>query len=172
MKVYRLRARQQLDRPLSEVFEFFSDARNLGRVTPPWLRFEIVSGHELTMRPGLQIDYSIRLWVLPMRWRSEITAWEPPHRFVDEQRRGPYRVWHHEHRFGAEGDTTWVEDQVLYSAVGGSIVNKLFLEPQLGAIFRYRQRVMHELFGNVCTPTVELLGQAPGPDVSGLEPTS
>jgi ligand-binding SRPBCC domain-containing protein len=169
VKIFQLRARQQLDRPLDDLFDFFADAQNLGEVTPGWLRFRILSEEELTMRVGLKIDYTLRLWGIPVRWQSEITEWDPPHRFVDEQRKGPYRIWHHEHRFRADGDTTWVEDHVLYASIGGSIVNKLFLEPQLRQIFRFRQKVMHEKFGNVTSPTVELLGEARGVDLQHLE---
>ena len=88
MRRFVLDAEQLLPRPLGEVFAFFSDPGNLQRITPPWLGFEIIGGHDSQMRAGLLIDYRLRIHGLPVRWQSEITIWDPPRRFVDEQRRG------------------------------------------------------------------------------------
>src|SRR3954468_23005074 len=96
-------ARILLPRPVTEVFMFFAEPGNLETLTPPWLRFHILTPQPILMRAGARIDYRLRVHGLPVRWQSEITAWEPPVRFVDEQRRGPYRVWVHEHTF-EEGD--------------------------------------------------------------------
>ncbi len=166
MPIFHLRTRQHLDRPRDEVFGFFSRAANLGVITPDWLDFEILTPGDPEMRVGLLLDYRIRLRGIPMKWQSEITVWEPPYRFVDEQRRGPYSRWHHTHSFLADGDTTWVEDHVEYASIGGHVVNRLFLEPQLRAIFEHRQRVIGEMFGDVTPPVTELLGtEAPAGDV-------
>jgi ligand-binding SRPBCC domain-containing protein len=134
-------------RPRSEVFEFFSDPGNLELLTPPWLRFRILSPRPMEMRPGLRIDYRIRLHGLPLRWRSEITVWEPPARFVDEQLRGPYRRWIHEHRFVERDGGTEVVDLVRYAVPGGRWVERFLVAPDLLRIFDHRQMRIAELLG-------------------------
>ncbi len=126
-------------RSRAEVFAFFADPGNLERLTPPWLSFRILTPRPIAMRAGLRLDYRISLHGLPLRWQSEITAWEPPFRFVDEQRRGPYRLWIHEHRFHERGGGTEIVDQVRYAAPGGRLVEKLFVDRDLARIFDYRR---------------------------------
>jgi ligand-binding SRPBCC domain-containing protein len=137
---------QLVPRPLEEVFAFFSDPHNLQRITPPWLDFEVLGLSDRQMREGLLIDYRLRIHGIPIRWRSEITAWDPPRRFVDEQRRGPYRLWIHEHTFEARGDSTLVGDHVQYSVIGGVIVQKLFVARDVRRIFAFRRQKLEELF--------------------------
>ncbi|MEO8071308.1 MAG: SRPBCC family protein, partial [Acidobacteriota bacterium] len=84
-----------MPKPIDEVFEFFGDARNLERLTPAFVNFKILTPQPIVMRPGTLIDYRISLRGLPVKWRSEITEWNPPYSFVDEQRRGPYKKWIH-----------------------------------------------------------------------------
>lgn len=131
------------------VFQFFSRAENLGRITPPELGFRILSGIPIRMDAGAVIDYTILLYGFPLRWRTEITDWNPPHSFQDTQRKGPYASWVHTHRFIAEADgTTTIEDTVRYSlpfGILGAIVQPLVAR-QLSRIFDYRQRVMIKLF--------------------------
>jgi ligand-binding SRPBCC domain-containing protein len=145
--LFLLEAAQWVPRPLDEVFAFFADAGNLDILTPPWLRFQILTPRPIAMRAGALIDYRLRLHGLPLRWRSEITAWEPPHRFVDEQRRGPYRTWIHEHRFEPRDGGTLVRDRVRYSITGGALVERLLVRADLVRIFGYRQAKLRELFG-------------------------
>ena len=111
---FRLSAGVVVPRPIDEVFGFFADAHNLEAITPPWLRFRLRGASALPVQKGTMIDYELRLHGLPLRWRSEITVWDPPHRFVDEQRRGPYREWTHEHSFHDLGGSTEVRDRVDY----------------------------------------------------------
>src|SRR5277367_5549628 len=99
MTEFTLHNEQWLPRPRSEVFPFFSEARNLEELTPPWLNFEVLTPPPLVMKPGLLIDYRIRVHGIPIRWRTEILTWEPPERFVDTQLSGPYTLWHHTHTF-------------------------------------------------------------------------
>lgn len=148
MKKFTLNKTLMLARPLEEVFSFFADAHNLARITPDWLSFTVVSSGPIEMAQGTVIDYRIKLRGIPMRWQSEITAWEPPHRFVDEQRRGPYEFWIHEHTFEAVGDgCTRVGDRVRYGVPGGGLIHRLFVERDLDRIFDYRTQKLLELFG-------------------------
>jgi hypothetical protein len=146
MKTHSFNTEMWLKPPLEEVFSFFSDARNLERITPPWVRFRILTSGEIPMRLGALIDYRIRVHGVPLRWRSEITLWEPGRRFVDEQRRGPYRLWIHEHRFSAKDGGTLVEDRVEYAVPGGALVNRLFVANDVAKIFEYRKRKLEEIF--------------------------
>lgn len=151
MRRFELTSEVLLPRPRNEVFPFFADARNLERLTPPWLRFEVLTPTPIEMRPAAVIAYRLRLRGLPVRWRSEITAWEPPLRFVDEQRRGPYRLWIHEHRFEERAGRTLVSDRVRYAVPGGplleGLVNRLLVRPDLERVFAYRRAVLAGLFG-------------------------
>ena len=148
MKTFSLHNEVWLPQPLEEVFAFFSDARNLERLTPPWLRFEVLTPGAGLVRPGMLIDYRLRLHGFPIRWRSEITAWEPPHRFVDEQRHGPYRRWVHEHTFQASKGGTLATDNVEYAVSGGSLVNRLFVAPDLRRVFAFRRKTLLKIFGD------------------------
>jgi ligand-binding SRPBCC domain-containing protein len=147
MRVFELEAKQRIHRQREEVFAFFADAGNLERITPPWLRFHIVTPGPIEMSEGTIIDYRLRVHGLPMRWRSEITLWEPPHRFRDVQRRGPYRLWDHEHRFEEDGIGTLVTDHVRYALWGGALVHRFFVARDVERIFAYREKRMAEIFG-------------------------
>ena len=145
--LFTMETRQWFPRPVEHVFPFFADAGNLERITPPWLRFEILPPRPLEIRKGTMIDYRIRLHGLPLRWQSEITVWDPPRRFVDEQRRGPYRVWIHEHEFTERDGGTEVRDFVRYAAPGGWPVDRLIVRRDLRRIFAYRAATLHEILG-------------------------
>lgn len=138
---YVLHRVQWVPTPLDETFDFFSRPQNLARITPPWLAFRMVSD-DAVMREGLRIEYRIRPLGIPQKWVSEITAYDPPHRFVDEQLRGPYARWHHEHGFRTSKGGTEVTDTVRYALpLGplGRLAHALFVRRQLEAIFAFRQ---------------------------------
>jgi ligand-binding SRPBCC domain-containing protein len=147
MTVHEFHSELWLPRPRAEVFPFFADARNLEAITPDWLHFEVLAPGPFEMRTGLRIDYRLRIHGLPLRWQSEITVWEPPHRFVDEQRRGPYRLWRHEHRFAERDGGTLCTDHVRYAVPGGGLVHRLFVRRDVERIFEFRRRKLAERFG-------------------------
>lgn len=145
MPDHQLIRRQVLPLPLDQVFAFFAEPRNLARITPPWLGFRIVTPGELVMAPGLRIEYRVSPLLVPQRWVSEITRYDPPHRFVDEQRVGPYRKWHHLHEFEAVKGGTAIRDTITYALPFGPLgrlAHRLFVRRQLERIFAYRARVV------------------------------
>lgn len=148
MKTYNLKIEQCFPRPLEEVFSFFADAHNLEVITPPWLHFQTLTPGPIEMKRGTLIDYRLRLHGVPVRWQSEITAWDAPHRFVDVQCRGPYRLWIHEHTFVACNDGLLVRDEIEYAVPGGVLVQKLLAAPELKKIFDYRCQKLQEIFGS------------------------
>ena len=138
MKVRQFQSELWLPRPREEVFAFFSDARNLDAITPPWLCFQVVSTGPVEMKAGALIDYKLRVRGFPIRWRTKITEWEPPVRFVDEQLRGPYRLWIHEHEFEPRDGGTLVRDRVRYAVPFDFLVHNLFVRRDVARIFAYR----------------------------------
>jgi ligand-binding SRPBCC domain-containing protein len=147
MRIFSFQSQLWLERPRTEVFPFFSNALNLEEITPPWLRFRIVSTLPIEMHEGVEIDYRLRIRGIPIEWRSRITTWDPPYRFVDEQVRGPYRVWIHEHRFTERGGGTACEDNVQYAPAGGALINALFVEKDVQKVFAYRSEQLRKVFG-------------------------
>ncbi len=143
---FTLESSQWLPRLPEEIFPFYSDAFNLEALTPPILRFHVATPPPIEMRAGAVIDYRLRVRGLPMRWRSCITAWEPPNRFVDEQIKGPYRRWVHEHTFTPQDGGTLVRDVVDYDMFGGWLVDRLLVRHDLRRIFDYRQARLAEIF--------------------------
>jgi ligand-binding SRPBCC domain-containing protein len=139
--VHRLERRQYLDHPLERVFGFFAEAENLERITPPWLRFELLTAGPIAMRVGTLIDYRLHVHRVPLRWTSRIEEWEPGRAFVDRQLRGPYGLWHHRHSFAPDGDGTVVRDEVDYALPFGPIgelAHALLVRRDLERIFTYR----------------------------------
>lgn len=146
MKVYSLRSEVWVPHSPEAVFEFFSRAENLQTLTPHWLHLSILSNGPIAMKAGTRIRYGLRLHGIPIGWESEITAWQPPYRFVDRQTTGPYRRWVHEHQFLAHERGTKVCDNVQYSVFGGFLVNRLFVAPHLNEIFEFRRERVTRIF--------------------------
>lgn len=144
---YQLKTRLFVARDLDTTFGFFADAGNLQRLTPPWLDFAILTPRPIPMTAGSLIDYRIRVHGVPLRWRTEISEWRPPHGFVDQQVKGPYRMWHHTHTFVAADGGTLVEDTVRYRPIGGALMDRLFVRRDLVRIFMFRQREILAAFG-------------------------
>lgn len=151
-RTQKIHCQQKLPLPLEEVFSFFSNAENLEALTPPWVGFQILSPLPIEMKKGALIDYRIRVHGIPLVWRTEITEWAPPFRFVDEQLRGPYQLWRHEHRFESVEGGTLVSDDIEYCIPwswmpGAGLVQRWFVQPDLDRIFAYRRRALLSHFG-------------------------
>jgi len=149
-KTYTLDFKQQVPRPLPEIFEFFSRAENLEVLTPPWLNFKILHVRPQPVQKGTLIDYKLRLHGIPLRWTSEIVDWDPPHRFVDLQLRGPYKLWRHEHRFEPRDGGTLISDTItLALPLGflGQFAYKIKVHSDVQKIFAFREKKIRALFG-------------------------
>jgi ligand-binding SRPBCC domain-containing protein len=148
-KTHQLHREQLVAAPLEAVFEFFSRASNLEAITPPWLRFRVVTPEPVQMRRGTLIEYRLRLRGVPLRWVSLIEEWEPGVRFVDRQLTGPYQLWHHTHEFSdRQAAGTLVRDTVRYAIPFGplgELAHATFVEADLRKVFDYRQRAVASL---------------------------
>ncbi len=145
--VARLERETVVARGLEETFEFFADAGNLDLLTPSWVGFKILSPLPLDMHAGTLIDYRIRVHGVPVRWRTKIIVWDPPHRFVDLQVRGPYRWWRHEHRFEKVEGGTRVVDEVDYASPLGWIMHPLMVQRDVERIFDFRAGALQRELG-------------------------
>jgi len=145
MNVYIFEREQYFSQSIEEVFKFFADARNLEAITPPWLRFQIVTRDPLKMCPGAQIRYSLRWHGIPLRWVTEIEKWNPPYEFIDVQMKGPYKLWRHTHRFVplGKGAATRMIDRVEYALPFDPLsrfFHQLVVRRDLDSIFDYRSQ--------------------------------
>ena len=149
VRFHTLRREQWIPCNIDQVFAFFADARNLQQITPPWLHFRILSQDSGPVSEGSEIRYRLRLHGIPIFWKTEIRQWNAPCRFVDVQRSGPYRLWHHTHRFEADAGGTRMTDVVRYRlplGLLGRIVHALKVRGDVRRIFDYRFQRIHELF--------------------------
>ena len=150
-RFHTLRREQWIARPLEEVFAFFADARNLGAITPPWLAFRILTPDPIRMEAGTRLSYRLAWHGLPLQWLTEIRRWDPPHAFTDAQLRGPYRLWHHTHRFEAQRGGTRMTDVVRYRlpfGPAGRLMNAWKVRRDLDRIFDYRRERIAAQFGS------------------------
>jgi ligand-binding SRPBCC domain-containing protein len=147
--MHHFHSEQVVDRPVDEVFAFFSDANNLEAITPRQLNFQILTPGLIRMAAGARIDYQLKLYGIPLKWATLIESWTPPHEFVDVQLRGPYRVWRHTHRFASEGAGTRIVDDVDYElplGLLGRLVDALWTRREVAGIFGYRAEVIARQF--------------------------
>ena len=149
MKPHILIRETVLNGSIEEVFDFFSKAENLDKITPPILGFRIITPLPVEMKKGTLIDYKIKLNGIPFNWRTEITKWDPPNCFEDTQLKGPYKMWIHEHKFIERNNKTFMTDTVRYISPGGVIEfipHNLIVKKKVDFIFDYRQKIFDELF--------------------------
>ena len=138
-----------------EVFRFFADAFNLEAITPPWLRFRVLTPGPVHMAPGALIQYRLELHRIPIRWLTRIETWVAGERFVDVQVRGPYRLWHHTHTFEAHDGGTLVRDRVRYALpLGplGEVAHGLLVRRDLERIFDFRQESVARILATASGP--------------------
>ncbi|MFN4079399.1 MAG: SRPBCC family protein [Saprospiraceae bacterium] len=153
MSLYTLKRVQRLPIPLDQAWDFFSSPRNLQTITPAYMGFKITSDPEFNqeMYAGQVITYIVKpVMGIPLKWMTEITHVQPGRFFVDEQRMGPYKLWHHQHHFKAIEGGIEMTDLVHYRlplGILGDIAQVLFVRRQLDEIFDYRWRKLEELFG-------------------------
>lgn len=151
MRVHHYKTSMVLPLQINDVFPFFCDVLNLERITPPELHFRILTPHPIEISKGTVVDYRLRFYGIPLRWRSEITTWNPPYEFVDQQVLGPYNTWIHSHLFYEHDGSTIIEDTVHYRLPlwpFSELVAPL-VHHQLGRIFRYRgQAIRAALLGS------------------------
>jgi ligand-binding SRPBCC domain-containing protein len=149
---YVLEREQRVPRSRAEVFPFFAEARNLERLTPPFMKFEFETRGRIAMEPGALIDYRIQLFGFSMQWQTRIEAFFAPMRFVDVQLKGPYKRWHHTHEFHEIPGGTLLTDRVVYD-IGrgalGELARVLFVRRTLEKIFDYRYQTIADLFGTM-----------------------
>lgn len=145
---YFFSVKQYVPRDIDTVFKFFSDAKNLEEITPPFLNFAISKMSTKAIHKGTLIDYKLKLKGIPMKWRTLISEWNPPHAFVDTQLEGPYQVWHHTHRFEKLGEGTLLSDEVKYKLpLGflGQMMASSFVQSDVEKIFKFRREVIQKL---------------------------
>jgi ligand-binding SRPBCC domain-containing protein len=152
MAVHSLKNVQKIPTTLDQAWDFYSNHANLQTITPPHMKFEVISqDDEVRLRQGQIIEYKVRpLLNIPLYWRTEITNVTAPTYFVDEQRKGPYQLWQHQHYFKAIEGGVEMTDIVLYQNplwLLGELANVLFIKRKLRSIFEFRFRKMEEIFG-------------------------
>ena len=145
---YFYSVKQYVPREIEGVFKFFSEAANLEQITPPFLNFQVTHMSTKTIHEGTLIDYKLNLKGIPMKWKTLIAKWDPPHSFVDTQLKGPYQLWHHTHRFEKLGNGTLLSDEVRYKLpLGflGQVMASTFVQKDVEKIFKFRREVIHKI---------------------------
>lgn len=148
-RVYTLYREQLIHRPLADVFAFFAQPENLESITPPSLKFKILTPRPIAMQPGSLIEYRLKLFGIPFHWKTRIESFEPLSRFIDTQATGLYRRWHHTHEFRAVPEGTLIVDRVEYElplGLLGRLAHALFVRRSLNGIFDHREDRIRWLF--------------------------
>ncbi len=153
MKTYNLKFEQKIDLPVSDVFDFFSKPENLSLITPSRLKFDIITPTPLEMKDGQLIDYSLKImYVIKLHWRTLITHFEKPVKFIDQQIKGPYSLWHHTHKFKKIDGGTLIIDELKYAIPFGFIgrlIHFLYIKHDIKSIFEYRHKNLDKIFSEI-----------------------
>jgi ligand-binding SRPBCC domain-containing protein len=155
MRIRTFHREQWIAKPLADVFSFFCEARNLDRITPPWLNFRVLRQTRHELRVGTLIHYRLAWHGIPIDWTSRIEEWRPPYRFADLQLRGPYRLWHHTHIFEPLDRGTLMKDMVHYSVplgVLGDLCAGWLVRRDVERIFDYRAWKIAAMFREQTVP--------------------
>ena len=150
MKTYNIKFEQFIDLPIEDVFNFFSRPENLSLITPPRLKFDILTPSPIQMKEGQLIDYSLTImYFMKLHWRTLITNYNHPHKFIDQQIKGPYSLWHHTHIFQEKNGGTLIQDEVTYAITFGLIgrlIHAIYIKYDLRSIFKYRHKILNKIF--------------------------
>jgi len=153
MKIYNIKFEQFIDLPIEQVFNFFSKPENLSLITPPRLKFDILTPSPIKMKEGQLIDYSLTImYFIKLRWRTLITDYEKPHKFVDQQIKGPYSLWHHTHTFKEKEGGTLICDNVTYAipfGIIGRFMHGIYIKYDVHSIFKYRGKILNQIFSAI-----------------------
>ncbi len=153
MKTYTLKYEQYIDLPINDVFNFFSKPENLSLITPARLKFDILTPVPLKMKEGQLVDYSLKImYLIKLHWRTLITHYEKPYKFVDQQIKGPYTMWHHTHTFEEKDGGTLIRDDLKYAiplGILGRFVHALYIKHDIQSIFKYRQKILDDIFTEI-----------------------
>ena len=153
MKTYNLEFEQFIDLPIEDVFDFFSKPENLSLITPPRLRFDILTPTPLEMKEGQLIDYSLKiLYLIKLHWRTLITDYQKPYKFIDQQIKGPYTLWHHTHTFEEKDGGTLIKDNLKYVIPFGwigRVIHFIYIKHDISGIFQYRHKILNDIFSEI-----------------------
>jgi ligand-binding SRPBCC domain-containing protein len=158
VRIYTLQCEMLTDQTVDRTFSIFEEPYNLAKITPPWLNFKVTSRSPVQMHQGAEIEYTIRWLGIPIRWKTVIAEYCPPHHFVDEQAKGPYTLWRHRHTFEQTSEGVRIADRVDYVlpfGLLGRLVHGALIRRQLIGIFRYRQEEIAKMLGGRIKEVVE-----------------
>ena len=167
MGKYSLSKKQVIHKTLEEVFNFFQKPENLSVITPKNMGFNILTPKPIKMGKGTVIDYTIKFFRIPVHWRTLITEYCPPHKFVDVQIKGPFILWHHTHIFKEMENGVEITDQVQYMmpfGILGRILHSMCIRKKLNHIFNFRNEMIEKLFHNIQDDEIS------DPEIRGIYP--
>ncbi len=149
MKIRHIETTIEINRPIVDVFRYFCRPENLNDITPPFLDFTILTPTPVVMQQEARIDYKLRLFGVPFRWQTLIHQWQPPFYFKDQQARGPYKLWRHDHFFEEKDGKVIMVDKIEYAIPGGifePLIYHLFVKHWLKKILSYRTAQTIKIF--------------------------